>query len=145
MIILSYSTYPNVHALLIKVEIGHFFQAKSVDIFLHVFLHENTCCGTHKKRLGEALLMSTHNICFRVEIRKYLSDGLSILELYYKLFRNIRPLISSTTTPCCGWDPWKRCSSRHHHIELRRSPRKLVNEKYSRIFFPVLHKTIFCG
>ena len=26
--------------------------------------------GTHKKRLIEALLMSIHNICFRVEIRK---------------------------------------------------------------------------
>ena len=26
--------------------------------------------GTHNKRLGEALLMSTHNICFHGEIRK---------------------------------------------------------------------------
>ena len=27
--------------------------------------------GTHLKCLNEALLMSTHNICFRGEIRKY--------------------------------------------------------------------------
>ena len=27
--------------------------------------------GTHLKHLGEALLMSTHNICFHGEIRKY--------------------------------------------------------------------------
>ena len=26
--------------------------------------------GTHRKRLGEALLMSTHNICFHAEITK---------------------------------------------------------------------------
>ena len=35
-----------------------------------LFLHENICCGYSLKRLGEALLMSTHNICFRAEIRK---------------------------------------------------------------------------
>ena len=29
-----------------------------------------TCCGTHQKRLAEALLMSTHSICFHGEIRK---------------------------------------------------------------------------
>ena len=28
--------------------------------------------GTHLKRLAEALLMSTHNMCFRGEIRKIL-------------------------------------------------------------------------
>ena len=30
----------------------------------------NLCCCTHQKRLTEALLMSTHNICFCGEIRK---------------------------------------------------------------------------
>ena len=29
--------------------------------------------GTHQKHLGEALLMSTHNICFRGEIRKIIT------------------------------------------------------------------------
>ena len=29
--------------------------------------------GTHEKHLGEALLMSTHNICFCAEIREILS------------------------------------------------------------------------
>ena len=30
--------------------------------------------GTHKKRLAEALLMGTHNICLQVEVRKTLSE-----------------------------------------------------------------------
>ena len=30
--------------------------------------------GTHKKRLTEALLMSTHNVCFHGEIRKILCE-----------------------------------------------------------------------
>ena len=33
------------------------FQLKRSDIFL--YLHANICCGTHKNRLNEALLMST--------------------------------------------------------------------------------------
>ena len=28
--------------------------------------------GTHKKRLGEVLLLSTHNLCFCGELRKIL-------------------------------------------------------------------------
>ena len=34
-----------------------FFSRKVVIFFL--FLHENLCCGTHQKRLAEALLMCT--------------------------------------------------------------------------------------
>ena len=38
--------------------------------------------GTHQKRLAEALLMSTHNICFRGEIsEKYTPDTHSYLDL----------------------------------------------------------------
>ena len=48
---------------------GTFFQSKIVNNFLssprkHIFW-----IGTHSKRLAEALLMSTHNICLRGEIR----------------------------------------------------------------------------
>ena len=35
-----------------------------------LFFHRNICWGNHLKRLTETLQMSTHNICFRVEIRK---------------------------------------------------------------------------
>ena len=43
---------------------------RGIHIIFFLFLHENICCGTHQKRLGEALLMNTHNICFCGEIRK---------------------------------------------------------------------------
>ena len=49
---------------------GAFFIQKMLISFL--FLNKNICCGTHLKRLGEALLMSTYNICFHREIRKIL-------------------------------------------------------------------------
>ena len=41
-------------------------------IFLSV-LHGNIHCGAHRKRLIETLPMSTHNICFRQEIRKIMT------------------------------------------------------------------------
>ena len=40
-------------------------------LMFFIFLHKNICCGTHLKCLTEALLMSTHNICFHGEIRKH--------------------------------------------------------------------------
>ena len=56
-----------------------------------LFLHENICCGYSLEAprrgasndLGEALLMSTHNICFHGEIRKYqhFSDEKSALSV----------------------------------------------------------------
>ena len=40
-----------------------------INFFL--FLHENIyVVGTHQKCLAKVLLMSTHNICLRGEIRK---------------------------------------------------------------------------
>ena len=36
---------------------------QTVLIFF-LFLYENICCGIHLKCLTEALLVSTHNICF---------------------------------------------------------------------------------
>ena len=38
--------------------------------YLLYFSIKTYIVGTHKKRLAEALLMSTHNICFYEEIRK---------------------------------------------------------------------------
>ena len=56
------------------------FQSKVLIFFL--FLHKNILSGTHWKHLAEALLMSTHNICFYGEIeKKYYVDTLSYLEL----------------------------------------------------------------
>ena len=46
-----------------------FFQITGIPIY-HLFLHKNTCCGTHKKCLIGAILMSTHNICFCEKMRK---------------------------------------------------------------------------
>ena len=37
-----------------------------------LFLHKNICCGYSLEAPGEALLMSTHNICFCAEIRNIL-------------------------------------------------------------------------
>ena len=47
-----------------------FFHPKNADIFL--ISPRKHVVGTHYKRLTEVLLMSTHNICFRGEIRKIL-------------------------------------------------------------------------
>ena len=41
---------------------------KNSDIF-HTSA-QNTDCGTRENRLGEAVLTSTHNLCFRAKIRK---------------------------------------------------------------------------
>ena len=40
--------------------------------YLSYFSTKTYVVGTHQKGLGEVLLMSTHNICFRWEIRKIL-------------------------------------------------------------------------
>ena len=40
--------------------------------YFFLYLNGNICCGysLEAPRLNEALLMSTHNICFRSDIRK---------------------------------------------------------------------------
>ena len=43
-----------------------------------------TCCGTHYNGLSEMLLMSSHNISFLAEIRKYYVTTPSYQELYMK-------------------------------------------------------------
>ena len=43
-------------------------------LILYLFLHTNICCGYTFETPIEALLMSTHNICFRRKIRKYLPN-----------------------------------------------------------------------
>ena len=59
-----------------------FFQAKCADIFL--FLYENIYdVATQKECLDEALLTSTHNICFHGEIRIIFSYNSST---QFKLF-----------------------------------------------------------
>ena len=40
--------------------------------FFYLFFMKAYVAGTHQKRLAEALLMSTHNICFHDDIRKAL-------------------------------------------------------------------------
>ena len=44
------------------------FQCKIVNIFLPISF--NICFGCSKGRLTETVLLSTHNICFGLEIRK---------------------------------------------------------------------------
>ena len=44
------------------------FQMKNYNIFL--ILLKTLIVGTHKNRLIEAVLMSSHNQCFRANIRK---------------------------------------------------------------------------
>ena len=44
------------------------FQHKIVNIFLPI--NFNICFGCSKNRLIETVLLSTHNICFGLEIRK---------------------------------------------------------------------------
>ena len=46
-----------------------FFNLKVLIFFL--FLHKNICCG-YSLKVPRPRLMSTHNICFRGEIKKYL-------------------------------------------------------------------------
>ena len=56
------------------------FFSKSIDIFL-ISPQNSYVVGT-LEWFGEALLMSTHNICFHGEIRKYLPDTQSYLDLW---------------------------------------------------------------
>ena len=44
------------------------FSDKNSDIF--IFLLKTYYIGTRKNRLAEAVLTSTHNLCFREEIKK---------------------------------------------------------------------------
>ena len=37
---------------------------EGIHIYFFLFLHKNICCGYSLEALTEALLMSTHNICF---------------------------------------------------------------------------------
>ena len=39
-------------------------------LMFFLFAHKNICCRTHLKRLADALLLSTQNVCFRAEIRQ---------------------------------------------------------------------------
>ena len=64
------------------------FNRKVLIFFL--FLHINTYCGTHYKRLAESFLMSTHNICFHGEIRKYSRLSLSRSPRDSLIFLDIR-------------------------------------------------------
>ena len=51
------------------------FQHKIVTFFLPISF--SICLGAQKKRLIETVLLSTHNICFGLEIRKlFLCDAL---------------------------------------------------------------------
>ena len=49
---------------------GAFFQAKKKRSYFSYSSMKTYVVGTHQKCLGEALLMSTHNICFHGEIIK---------------------------------------------------------------------------
>ena len=42
----------------------------AIYIIFFIFLYENICCGYSLEASLEALIMSTHNICFHGEIRK---------------------------------------------------------------------------
>ena len=58
---------PNIYIATDKV----LFSSKKC-LYLSYFSMKTFVVGTHSKRLAEALLMSTHNICFCGEIRKIL-------------------------------------------------------------------------
>ena len=65
----------NIHSICQKktpsLQIGCFFKQKVMVFFL--CLHKNVCCGfSLEAPLSEALLMSTHNICFHGETREIL-------------------------------------------------------------------------
>ena len=70
-----------IHGIVSYLQIRHFFQQKSTDgIFFSAkkywyfsyFSTKTYTVGTYQKCLCEALLISTHSICFHVEIRKIL-------------------------------------------------------------------------
>ena len=54
--------------ILIKLSKNPYFQRKIVNIFLPIILAYVLCA--QKNRLIETILLSTHNICFGLEIRK---------------------------------------------------------------------------
>ena len=56
--------------------------------------------GTHQKRLGEALLMSTHNICFHGEIRKVSLLLVEKKKSYVELWSFV---LSSNVLYTCTW------------------------------------------
>ena len=60
--------YPHIIFLISARKHMLYVLIRSASPFL--FLHESICCGYLLERIGEALLMSTHNIYFRAEMRK---------------------------------------------------------------------------
>ena len=74
-----------------------YFLTKTYVVGTHLkrlgyFLMKTYVVGTHQKRLAEALLMSTHNICFCQEIRKILCGYLLLSVAMWRL-RNYCALI----------------------------------------------------
>ena len=51
--------------------------------------------GTHLKRLAQVLLMSTHNICFRREIRNHSANHISTFGLKKASYQELRVLMAA--------------------------------------------------
>ena len=57
------------------------FSDKNSDIF-HISAQNIDSCGTRYNRLGDAVLTSTHNLCFWAEIRKIMYTPVNPVLLY---------------------------------------------------------------
>ena len=82
-----------------KIFIYLFFfstEKQNKEALIFCFFMKTYVAGTHEKCLGEALLMSTHNIRFYGEIRKkYLSEHNSYLELCCQIYPKFLETLTS--------------------------------------------------
>ena len=91
--------------------------------------------GTHLKRIAEALLMSTHNMCSPAEIRKYQY----ILHVLWVLLRK-RCFSYFSKKICCGYSleaPQRGASNEYHNIFFRAEI-----SKHSHTFFTETKKRL---
>ena len=100
MTLSSQKLYKTKHTSVIKVMEAFFIIATEKALFssekcwyLSYFSMKTYVVGTHYKHLAEALLMSTHNVCFCGEIRKILCGYslLSVAMFYYFFFTVLIP------------------------------------------------------
>ena len=93
-------------------------------------LHKNICCGYSLESLGEAILMSSHNICFYGEINK------------------IIPKLSSNTLLICSIEWWRHKTVMRRTVKPKNSDVRKICCNYSKFgpvsFEPRHEKTWFC-
>ena len=85
----------------------HFYIVKLGYTVFFLFLIKIIDCGTRKNRLDEAVLTSTHNLCFDQKYEKYhiffLSENSQFLEVKFSIYLNRRVFVMTTAGASAVW------------------------------------------